>query len=1028
MANKEHDSTTTTTTTTNINPTICEQTQHHVILFYKFHPLSGEREIVELYRCALENLCRSLNLQGRILVGCNEHQSEGINGTLSGSLKHMQAFTQALTKRTTTATTTTTTASAEDDDDHFFSNILETFWKECDEFYERAKCKPLIMEDSEFKGSTSMGHQLFPDLNIKIVNELIGTGGVLAPIPLTDVHQGYLTPQEWHDRIAQLKNKEVDNNDTILIDCRNTKEWQIGHFPNAIDPNTTTFNQFPHWVQQHSQSLANKKVLMYCTGGIRCEKASAYIRNQVPSVQEVCHLKGGIHMYLDEYGSKNDNLWMGKNFVFDGRVAQGAGDETTAESSSTNNNNNNTDIVGSCNYCSAPFDSFDPGCVCTVCREPTLVCHDCRAQVLEFHCKNHQHLKTCYFTNLSSFSTAELQQQLEELQTMITEIAVGKKFRQKRKTLYKQCDKIMERLEGLAMTAGDSETTKTTTNLAMNGQAELKCRNCGEIGCPGRCWGFHGLKRKRVLETKQKSNETGSIVSSVLNSAANNKNAKNNAHLQEQKQREKEAMVRELKQLKLAQPPSMGRDPETGMRVPTPCTRTLRTKTKGKWCGMPLLSVLREEFSELSDMDYLSTVMERGLLRVNNEKITTLEQAENLKLKNMDVVSRIVHWHEPPVHIPADCIGVQKMTLPKALQEEFNLGEDALVYVCHKPSSVPVHPAGPYLSNSLTILVEAQEGLEARSLIPCHRIDRVTSGMTLCCTNVKVARMLQGRIDEGSAQKQYLAQVVGKFPQSPSEEGTGVPSLESPSSSALPNWSWTGVNGNKGANNGASTVLVDAPIETVDPANGIRKITPEGKSSQSLFEFMSYDATTDTSIISCTPLTGRSHQLRVHLQYLGFPIVKDVLYGGGSVNSSSSATTTTTLIGVDRLKKSIQTSSSEEEDLKSETLSTQDVTAAKEICPCCNHGDSLSSVFTPAQLLQGGHEICLHAFRYRIPFRPKKKKTKTGSSHEEEPQQESPVVVPVAVLDFQVGVPDWVPESLVVDLAWPSASKKDMKL
>ena len=111
----------------------------------------------------------------------------------------------------------------------------------------------------------------------------------------------------------------MDSKETILIDCRNTKEFQIGHFPNAIDPNTTTFAQFPNWVQQNAGKLAHKKVLMYCTGGIRCEKASQYIRGQVDGVQSVQHLKGGIHKYLELYGS--DGLWKGKNFVFDGRGA-----------------------------------------------------------------------------------------------------------------------------------------------------------------------------------------------------------------------------------------------------------------------------------------------------------------------------------------------------------------------------------------------------------------------------------------------------------------------------------------------------------------------------------------------------------------------------------------------------------------------------------------------------------------------------------------------------------------------------------
>lgn len=229
-----------------------ENQEYQVVLFYKYHPLSNDRATVDLYRSALEELCRSLELQGRILVGCNEHQSEGINGTLSGATTNVKAFVDAMCnfeQQTIDSSESNNTA-------------VQDFWEKCRDFYQRAKCGPLIMTPSEFKWSSSNEKDLFPDLNIKVVNELIGTGGVMASIPLEEVHQGYLTPSEWHERVSKLEEEE----DTVLIDCRNTKEFQIGHFPNSLDPNTTTFNQFPTWVQQRSSTLAKKKILMYCTG------------------------------------------------------------------------------------------------------------------------------------------------------------------------------------------------------------------------------------------------------------------------------------------------------------------------------------------------------------------------------------------------------------------------------------------------------------------------------------------------------------------------------------------------------------------------------------------------------------------------------------------------------------------------------------------------------------------------------------------------------------------------------------------
>lgn len=200
-----------------------------VILFYKYHPLSKDRDTTELYRLALENLCQNLQLQGRILVGCNEHQSEGINGTLSGSANNVNSFVTALTDFQQRQGN----SSVSDDKNN---SAIHGFWNSCQKFYEKAKCEPLIMTPDEFKWSSSNQGELFPDLNIKLVNELIGTGSVLASIPLNEVHQGYLTPAEWHERVLKLERED----DTLLIDCRNTKEFQIGNFPGSLDPNTTT--------------------------------------------------------------------------------------------------------------------------------------------------------------------------------------------------------------------------------------------------------------------------------------------------------------------------------------------------------------------------------------------------------------------------------------------------------------------------------------------------------------------------------------------------------------------------------------------------------------------------------------------------------------------------------------------------------------------------------------------------------------------------------------------------------------------
>ncbi|CAJ1934961.1 unnamed protein product [Cylindrotheca closterium] len=966
------------------------QEENQVILFYKYHPLSGDRTIVEEYRSALESLCQELKLEGRILVGCNEHQSEGINGTLSGSMENVQTFVHAMCQYPfESATANNKTTGTPILTEH--PSLVQTFWKQCQQFYANAKCEPLIMTSAEFKWSSSKNESnLFPDLNIKVVKELIGTGGVLASIPLEEVHQGYLTPKEWHERIAKYKEQEED--DTVLIDCRNTKEFQIGHFPNSLDPNTTTFNQFPLWVKKHSQTLANKKVLMYCTGGIRCEKASAYIRRTIPNVQEVNHLKGGIHKYLDEYGKSNDCLWEGKNFVFDGRGAHKAS-ETAGSSSTTCNDDNDGDdgddqasaatlkptspigtnatykVVGSCTYCAAPYDTFDPKCVCTVCNEPTLICLNCQPLYTEYHCKNHQHLKNCYFSNLSEFSFDQLHDQLAELQLMLEEIAVGRKFKQKRKTLKRQCNKIISRIEELQGSDGNNSSRISTESSSQS------------------------LKRTRVLTENQRIHADKPAGTTNGGEVIKSAKRRNNAHLQEQKEQLKQKFVRELQSLGLFQPASAY--VKNGIRLPPPCTRVLWTNTKGKWCGKALLYVLQMEFAELSENDRLAEIMQKGLLALNDVPITSLEQAESIRLKNMDVISRITHWNEPPVRIPNGTINVQKIALPQNVLDEYSFLEEvsssATVIVCDKPSTVPVHPAGPYLANSLTIMVEAQEGLEPKSLIPCHRIDRVTSGLTICCTDAKIARLIQGRIEEGSVKKQYLAMVQGQFPSSLEElNGSG------PICTDLAQWEWK---------NEEKTIKVNGPIETVDPSNGIRKITAKGKPSSSLFQLISYDSQSKTSIISCCPLTGRSHQLRVHLQWLGYPIMDDIQYDGKRLDDEL----TTTMEGYDRVVQAMEKLQEQpkEEGLAIATTAAEEgltpaqVQAAIETSSCAR---DVTSAFTPSQLLQGGHAICLHAYRYQIPFfakgskQHKKKDKQQGDDH---PSSS------IANLDLQVPLPTW---------------------
>lgn len=120
----------------------------------------------------------------------------------------------------------------------------------------------------------------------------------------------YVAPSDW--------NALISDTNTIVIDTRNAYEVSIGTFKGAVDPATSSFREFPAWVEQHRGELDGRKVAMFCTGGIRCEKATAYVKSL--GFEDVFHLRGGILKYLEEVPAE-ESLWQGECFVFDERVS-----------------------------------------------------------------------------------------------------------------------------------------------------------------------------------------------------------------------------------------------------------------------------------------------------------------------------------------------------------------------------------------------------------------------------------------------------------------------------------------------------------------------------------------------------------------------------------------------------------------------------------------------------------------------------------------------------------------------------------
>jgi len=216
-----------------------------------------------MLREPLLNFCLSREIKGTILLA-----DEGINGTLAGPEK----------------------------------SILELL--------NYLKTDPLF--EGNFKG---LGHKEswsdkhpFYRMKVKFKKEIV-TLGVSGLSPTKMVGQ-YVKPQDW--------NSIISDPEMILIDTRNDYEFAIGTFKNAINPKTTTFREFPEYVKTHFDPKKHKKVAMFCTGGIRCEKASSYMIAE--GFDKVYHLEGGILKYLEEV-KPEESLWQGECFVFDQRVA-----------------------------------------------------------------------------------------------------------------------------------------------------------------------------------------------------------------------------------------------------------------------------------------------------------------------------------------------------------------------------------------------------------------------------------------------------------------------------------------------------------------------------------------------------------------------------------------------------------------------------------------------------------------------------------------------------------------------------------
>lgn len=271
---------------------------YQVLLYYKFVCIDDPEDFVRTH----EALCRDLGLRGRILVA-----PEGLNGTVSGSPDACSAYMQAMHSDARFADMS---FKIDDVEDHVFRKLF-------------VRARPELVT---FRTDA-------PDPNVR-------TGR-------------HLSPREFHEMMQRP--------DVVILDGRTGYEYDLGHFRGAIRPEVDSFREFPTWIREHMTDARKRPILTYCTGGIRCEKLTAFMLDE--GFDEVYQLDGGIVSYGKDEDVRGA-LWDGRCYVFDERISVDI------------NHTDDRRIVGRCHHCGTPTEQY-VNCANLDCHKQHLSCPVC---------------------------------------------------------------------------------------------------------------------------------------------------------------------------------------------------------------------------------------------------------------------------------------------------------------------------------------------------------------------------------------------------------------------------------------------------------------------------------------------------------------------------------------------------------------------------------------------------------------------------------------------------------------------------
>ncbi|CUS24512.1 LAQU0S17e00584g1_1 [Lachancea quebecensis] len=283
-----------------------------------------------------------------------------------------------------------------------------------------------------------------------------------------------------------------------------------------------------------------------------------------------------------------------------------------------------------------------------------------------------------------------------------------------------------------------------------------------------------------------------------------------------------------------------------GLRKIKPYHHSRLSFAKGRWLNRTLLDVLSDEFRANTREEYEKGILQRKFQVIREDVELSVEEVLRERIRNKDVIKTTCHKHEPPVKQWAK----EENNGPGWVAGMKVIHECEELLVIDKPSGIPIHPTGQFYQNTLTEVLKNN----GNTVFPSHRLDKITSGVLILTKNAHMANKIQHQIRQRTMSKVYLARVDGAFPLADAH-GSLTP-FEIPD----------------------RTTTEESAIYTIELKKQFPAAFSPPREAKTKFYPLKYYAESNETLVACQPITGRTHQIRIHLARLGHPIVNDPFY------------------------------------------------------------------------------------------------------------------------------------------------------